>query len=260
MRRLLSVATILLAGLGLASCNSSPEPAPYLTESTAATATTEASESVSETTTTVTATAEPSMKERCAPGVGVKVAPGEEAVNYCDGEWKYSGTYGSDHLWASHWENGQWKAIDKDGQYPESLLPCYSESLLSGLGAPGGLIDEAFTCPPPKPTPTTTSPAPDRAGMSCAGGRYILIVESVLVYPGQDAGSEVQAGLSRHPGAQATSPGACPSLRAHYDGADVYPIFINYGSDRAGVCAAQARGEGNARELKMSVDNYASPC
>ena len=90
-------------------------------------------------------------------------------------------------------------------------------------------------------------------------GRYVVIVDSVLVYPGQDPSPFVNASLAANPGAKATSPGACGSLRASVDGADVYPVYRDYGSDRAGACAAEARGEGNARKLQSAAD-YSSPC
>ncbi|PFG27616.1 hypothetical protein [Corynebacterium renale] len=277
MRRVLTTAAALILGLGLTACSDNPPPAPYLAEAASSTAQTTTSTSTSSeavTTTVTTVVAKPSKGE-CAPTREELLAndpspAGAIFSSYCDGQYQVAAGYATDGSSLQHWNGEKWEYIKSTGKYPVSMKACFYESDLISQGVPADVrakvMPQLFTCPtstPEQPAPAPApapSPASNLTNVSCGGGRYVLIVESVLAYDGQDPKPLVDAGLARHPGALATSPGACPSLRGRYDGADVYPIYKDYGSDRAGVCAAQARGEGNARELKSSVDNYASPC
>lgn len=276
MRRVITTAAALILGLGLTSCSDNPPPAPYLAEAASSTAPTTTSTSTSPeavTTTVTTVVAKPSKGE-CWPdweaSAPTSLASGKTFSLYCDGEYQIAVDYGTDGSSLQHWNGEKWEYLKSTGKYPVTMKACFYESDLISQGVPADVrakvMPQLFTCPTSTPEQPAPAPAPapsptsNLTNVSCGGGRYVLIVESVLAYDGQDPKPLVDAGLARHPGALATSPGACPSLRGRYDGADVYPIYKDYGSDRAGVCAAQARGEGNARELKSSVDNYASPC
>lgn len=84
-------------------------------------------------------------------------------------------------------------------------------------------------------TSAPTSSGTVRASSPACDSRGILIVESVIVHPGDDARRTIGAALDRNPGAEFTTPGACPSLRAHVDGGDVYAVYVDYGRDTGSV-------------------------
>ena len=105
-------------------------------------------------------------------------------------------------------------------------------------------------------TSATTSTGAVRASSPACDSRGILIVESVIVHAGDDARRTIGAALDRNPGAEFTTPGACPSLRAHVDGGDVYAV---YGRDTGSGCGAAASTGGNARVLS-NRNEYLSPC
>ncbi|NMF08640.1 hypothetical protein [Corynebacterium xerosis] len=108
-------------------------------------------------------------------------------------------------------------------------------------------------------TSAPTSSGTVRASSPACDSRGILIVESVIVHPGDDARRTIGAALDRNPGAEFTTPGACPSLRAHVDGGDVYAVYVDYGRDTGSLCGAAASTGGNARVLS-SRNEYLSPC
>ncbi len=108
-------------------------------------------------------------------------------------------------------------------------------------------------------TSVPTSSGTVRASSPSCDSRGILILESVLVHPGDDARSAIGAALDRNPGSEFTVPGACPSLRSRVDGADVYAVYVDYGNDTGALCSAAARTGGNARVLSDRAE-YVSPC
>ncbi len=90
------------------------------------------------------------------------------------------------------------------------------------------------------------------ASFPACDGRYILIVDSVI-----DEGDEkatfdrlVQAVMFADPeGKEFTVPGQCDSLRASVDGNDIYPIYLDFGSDKDAACRAKSTYGGNVRPL-----------
>lgn len=104
-------------------------------------------------------------------------------------------------------------------------------------------------------TTTVTAPqnAPQQSSSDICDGRGVLIIASEYSY------SSAQAAAASNPGSQVLSPGQCPSLRARYDGNDVYPVIVDYGSNLSALCQAEARGGGNARILNYT-QNWNSPC
>ena len=75
--------------------------------------------------------------------------------------------------------------------------------------------------------------------------RGILILESVVVQSGVDTEGAIADALATYPGSEFTTPGACPPPRAQLNGADIYAVYVDYGSDTSGLCSAAATG-GNA--------------
>lgn len=90
------------------------------------------------------------------------------------------------------------------------------------------------------------------ASFPACDGRYILIVDSVI-----DEGDEratfdrlVQVVMFADPeGKEFTVPGHCDSLRKSVDGKDIYPIYLDFGSDKDAACRAKSTYGGNVRPL-----------
>ncbi|MEH0146150.1 hypothetical protein V6D40_00520 [Corynebacterium sp. Q4381] len=95
-------------------------------------------------------------------------------------------------------------------------------------------------------------------------GRAVLILDSVID-EGNDGGAMydiAQQVLMMHPSGEPVRfavPGACPSLRAQVDGHNVYPIYIDYGTDVDAMCRAKATYGGNGRLLSNAAE-YVDPC
>lgn len=108
-------------------------------------------------------------------------------------------------------------------------------------------------------TSVPTSSGVVRASTPACDSRGILILESVVVQPGVDAGEAIAKALAKYPGSEFTTPGACPSLRAQLNGADIYAVYFDYGKDSDRLCSAATNTGGNARVLSNRHE-YVSPC
>lgn len=118
---------------------------------------------------------------------------------------------------------------------------------------------DAGTRERPNPTVTSEPARSPRASSPACDSRGILIVESVIVHAGDDGRRTIGAALDRNPGAEFTTPGACPSLRARVDGGDVYAVYVDYGRDTGSLCSAASNTGNNARVLS-DRNEYLSPC
>lgn len=125
--------------------------------------------------------------------------------------------------------------------------------------------------------PSSAAVQPDgvivRAGLGEAGknasypacdGRAILILDSVIDEQNDGAAMQDIARhvLAAHPSGepvQFTVPGACPSLREQLEGQNIYPIYIDYGSDVSAMCRAKGLYGGNGRLLNNDPE-YVDPC
>ena len=108
-------------------------------------------------------------------------------------------------------------------------------------------------------TSVSTGSGTVRASSPACDSRGILILESVVVQSGVDTEGAIADALATYPGSEFTTPGACPSLRAQLNGADIYAVYVDYGSDTSGLCSAAASTGGNARILS-NRNEYVSPC
>lgn len=192
---------------------------------------------------------------------------------YCDGQWHFGGHRGSSYFVLQYWTGDTWEIYRTDRQNGvDEQFQCYDREPLEDAGAPERLVEELVEygqlCASDEARTQSQGSDEEEHPTSFTGdwlpyakcnGEYALIVDSVLVYNDDNPMPPVEASLEAHPGAQSTYPGHCGAFRAEAEGAIVYPIYIDYGSDLAGVCAAEARGEGNARRLTSAVD-YSSPC
>ncbi|QYH19226.1 hypothetical protein JKI95_08425 [Corynebacterium aquatimens] len=106
--------------------------------------------------------------------------------------------------------------------------------------------------------------AGEDASYPACDGRTILILDSVIDQ-GNDGGAMndiARQVLIQHPSGQPvrfTVPGQCPSLRAQVDGNNVYPIYIDYGTNTSAACQAKATYGGNARVLSNRAE-FVDPC
>lgn len=100
------------------------------------------------------------------------------------------------------------------------------------------------------------------ASFPACDGRNILILMSVIDEHGAEAtyNELAQAVLTGGPADKKfTVPGKCASLRKTVNGNVIYPVYLDFGSDEAGMCAAKARYGGNGRTLNNSGD-FHDPC
>lgn len=201
------------------------------------------------------------------------------ASSFCDGTWALVGDTGTDHTKLLHWSGEAWRTYENHGRHSSGALsPCYERATLVQDKVPSRLVNKMYQghllC---DDTPGSSGDSSSGSRQSNAlpsddlpqsgdwlpypacDGSYALIVDSVVVPPGQDPKPLVRESLAAHPGAEATYPDQCAAFRGSVNGASVYPVYIKYGNDLAGVCAAESRGEGNARKLQPVAD-YSSPC
>ena len=105
---------------------------------------------------------------------------------------------------------------------------------------------------------------PEYAAEPACDGRGILIVDSIVDYGDRDDTQRRIAfeALTADPSGKTreyTFPGQCPSLRKQLDGHDIYPVYLDYGSDTDALCRAKANYGGNARVLS-NREEYVDPC
>lgn len=94
--------------------------------------------------------------------------------------------------------------------------------------------------------------AGQKASFPACDGRYILILDSIIATGSdQDTFNRLaQAVMFADPsGKEFTIPGQCDSLRKTYHGNDVYPIYLDFGSDKAAACRTKSTYGGNVRPL-----------
>ena len=236
---------------------------PFTTVNVASTASSTEATSAQETT-------QPAKPQQgaCDPTAVVKNTTRKALDLFCDGQWLLVGQEGSAFLDVFRWTGSDWKAYESDGKLPNSGYSCYDQTKLEREQAPRGLVnamqDKSMFCVEDRETTTVTTRVTevndgDWLQYPKCDGEYVLIVDSVVVNPGVDPQGPVSQSLAAHPGTVAVYPGVCAALRASVNGAAVYPVYIDFGSDLDSVCAAEARGEGFARKLQPTAD-YSSPC
>ncbi len=210
------------------------------------------------------------------------VKPWDSYMVYCDGKWGQivNAEWGAGDV--NYYDGHQWITIEgrnvDNGTGPgvfcfdKSNLMAYNppqqalsgmnvvfcedvatqqgDSSSSGSGTDSGTTNLVSTVSRASSSGMYDSPACD--------GRYILIVESVIVTSGENPDSKVSQRLANYPGASAATPGACGSLRAvdPDSGGDIYPIYYDYGFDLNSACVGrQNNGNvGNVRKLSNQTE------
>lgn len=100
------------------------------------------------------------------------------------------------------------------------------------------------------------------ASFPACDGRYILIVDSIIDEAGDSDTFHrlaVAALTASTPAREYTVPGRCASLRKKVDGNVIYPVYLDFGTDKSAMCAAKSRYSGNGRTLNNSGD-FTDPC
>lgn len=83
-------------------------------------------------------------------------------------------------------------------------------------------------------------------------GRYVLIVDSVIADGNKQSTRNkiAHAVMFADPeGKEFTVPGQCASIRKQVNGNDIYPIYLDFGSDKDAACRAKSTHGGNVRPL-----------
>lgn len=203
----------------------------------------------------------------------------------CEGDFVVIGPGSSDSYWLAQWDGSKWNKVDgdevvepKDGK----SFVCFNESTVDRLGVGPKIKSQLRSCEThnnfgddsgskKKESSDDGSYSYDRVkdddgyitnvGLGEAGkkasypacdGRYILILDSIIATGSdQDTFNRLaQSVMFADPsGKEFTIPGQCDSLRKTYHGNDVYPIYLDFGSDKAAACRAKSTYGGNVRPL-----------
>lgn len=288
-RRILAApAALLLAAASLSACSGSEE---QLAEPTSS-ETTSATETTTEASTTSEATSTAANAPDCSTA-GLQKNPDFHDMEFtvCEGGFGKAMVPQSDVSSFVQWDGTTWRGVEWDGMITKGMGgPCWKQSTLNKLGVPKSVQAAVWVCndypAQESNAPASQIAAPQNtggsyfqngiivsAGLGEAGedasypacdGRNILILDSVIDH-GNDGGAMndiAQQVLMQHPSGMPvkfTVPGQCPSLRAQVDGNNVYPIYIDYGSDTDAMCRAKATYGGNGRILSNSAE-YIDPC
>ncbi|EPD68703.1 hypothetical protein HMPREF1219_01889 [Corynebacterium pyruviciproducens ATCC BAA-1742] len=210
--------------------------------------------------TTAVAAATPTTEEKCGTLARNATSGMTDPVQkYCDGEWMYAVQGQSDRYSAYRWDNGHWAQYLTHRDAGNSFW-CYDRSQLVADGVPADMIKVMALCEYGDPTrdPARGEFAWMGPGVTC-DGRWILIVESVLVGPGEAAPLVIGDAIDRWPGAYSTPGSACSSMRPKYEGKEVWAIYYDAGHSVDEVCALKAKYGGNARSMN-NVGDFSDPC
>lgn len=195
-------------------------------------------------------------------------------VQYCDGQWMRIGSAQTDHVEQYYWNSGAWQEYSFDGKTDIGDFGCYEDSRLDRDGVPAELRNKLIICEQAKQNAIAQgvvkdNSVPDAIRVASNGqssenvacdGRYILIVQSVIDSGNREATkSEIGSALNEHSGSVFTAPGNCSSLRKSVNGSDIYPIYIDFGSDVESACRAKSVRGGNVRTLNTTGD-FSDPC
>lgn len=168
-------------------------------------------------------------------------------ISNCDGTHAIVGVAQTSTMKLAKFVGGKWQlasdicASDVPQEIRNRFGTC-GKNVVTGIPDPSG---------PPR------SASDLRISMPECNGQGILIVHSVLASSNRDA--ELISALNKYPGAKFMIPGLCPSIRKSVNGQDIYPVYLEYGFDRAALCQAKARYGGNARTLNLQGD-FTDPC
>ncbi len=169
---------------------------------------------------------------------------------FCNDDWLYLATENSSSFYLYSWGGGEWVPYKNDGVDDTSSIKCWDSNRLSADNVPKQITDDIPVC----------AQATEKAkAQETCDGRYILIVDSLLVPYGETPQSEIDRVKSHYAGVNIMPGTACSSLRSEYEGKQVYAAYYDAGHSVDEVCKLKARYGGNARSLNNNAD-FSDPC
>lgn len=203
----------------------------------------------------------------------------------CEGDFVVVGPSGSDSHSLAQWDGSKWNTVKPDGvvnPHNGMAFSCFNESTVNKLGIGPKVKAQLHSCETQKffgeGSDSKKKESADDSGYSydrvknsdgyivdvglgeagkkasfpACDGRYILIVDSVIAKgdDGTTFNDLARAVLTEGPsGKEFTVPGQCDSLRKSVHGNDIYPVYLDFGSDKAAACRAKSAYGGNVRPL-----------
>ncbi len=205
-----------------------------------------------------------SVDEKCDRYAAAATEYGDQMLQkYCDSSWLFVAKEQSAIYDLFYWVSDGWKLYDPDGTMEQTNFGCYDIPSLKYAGAPQGLIEQLPACETTEYSgeiyEADGGNSPDGGwGVRC-DGRYILIVESVIVPLGGNPDLKTQPVQQEFPGSKVVNGSACSSMQGNVDGGYTYAVYFDAGHDRKEVCRLKAKYGGDARSLNNDSDS-SDPC
>lgn len=280
---------MLLAAATLAGCSGGDLDEPEMTVSSSASTASGSSGSSAKAAATTTAQAASKNSEPECTDAALRRSPGispELTISECYGDNARIGFPNSDWVEFVHWNGSVWELIPKDGTSPKAVMDgrCYRAAVIDPLNLDPALRSKITTCEELDGassgstksqssggsgnnsgliTKVSLGEAVTHASYPACDGRNILILQSVIDSHPEKLDTSLEIAFAVMTGdpsnKEYTVPGQCSSLRAKVDGYDIYPVYVDYGSNQAAMCAAKAKYGGNGRTLNNSGD-FGDPC
>ena len=228
--------------------------APNTTTSAAATTTSAEIRTTSVETSTakpVTSKATPQKADRC--GTAAEKTRNDiprPMTLFCNDDWLYLASENSSSFYLYSWGGGEWVSYKNDDLVDSTTIKCWDSNRLSADNVPKQITDDIPVC----------AQATEKAkAQETCDGRYILIVDSLLVPYGESPQSEINRVEAHYAGVKIMPGTTCSSLRSEHEGKQVYAAYYDAGHSVDEVCKLKARYGGNARSLNNNAD-FSDPC
>lgn len=232
--------------------------APSTTTSAEATTTSRETRTTSVKTSTakpVTSKATPQKADRC--GTAAEKTRNDiprPMTLFCNDDWLYLASENSSSFYLYSWGGGEWVSYKNDGLVDSTTIKCWDSNRLSADNVPKQITDDIPLC-----EQSTEDSAESTQAQETCDGRYILIVDSLLVPYGESPQSEINRVEAHYAGVKIMPGTACSSLRSEHEGKQVYAAYYDAGHSVDEVCKLKARYGGNARSLNNNAD-FSDPC
>ena len=232
--------------------------APSTTTSAEATTTSSETRTTSVKTSTakpVTSKATPQKADRC--GTAAEKTRNDiprPMTLFCNDDWLYLASENSSSFYLYSWGGGEWVSYKNDDLVDSTTIKCWDSNRLSADNVPKQITDDIPLC-----EQSTEDSAESTQAQETCDGRYILIVDSLLVPYGESPQSEIDRVEAHYAGVKIMPGTTCSSLRSEHEGKQVYAAYYDAGHSVDEVCKLKARYGGNARSLNNNAD-FSDPC
>ena len=232
--------------------------APSTTTSAEATTTSSETRTTSVKTSTakpVTSKATPQKADRC--GTAAEKTRNDiprPMTLFCNDDWLYLASENSSSFYLYSWGGGEWVSYKNDDLVDSTTIKCWDSNRLSADNVPKQITDDIPLC-----EQSTEDSAESTQAQETCDGRYILIVDSLLVPYGESPQSEIDRVEAHYAGVKIMPGTTCSSLRSEHEGKQVYAAYYDAGHSVDEVCKLKARYGGNARSLNNNA-NFSDPC